>query len=40
VTVPFASGMAIAAAAAFTLVVGLFPEWLLDLADTTVQFAR
>jgi NADH-quinone oxidoreductase subunit N len=40
VTVPFASGTAIAAAAAFTLVVGLFPEWLLDLADTTVQFAR
>ena len=39
-TIPFSSGLAIAAAVAFTLVVGVFPEWLLDVADSTVQFAR
>ena len=40
VSIPFGSGLAITAAVAFTLVVGLFPEWLLDVADSTVQFAR
>ena len=40
VTVPFSSGLAIAAAVAFTIAVGVFPEWLLDIADSTVQFAR
>ena len=40
VAVPWGSGLAITAAVAFTLVVGFFPEWLLDVADSTVQFAR
>jgi NADH-quinone oxidoreductase subunit N len=40
VPVPFSTGLAITAALAFTLVVGLYPEWLLDVADSTVQFAR
>ena len=40
VSIPLGSGVAITAAVAFTLVVGLFPEWLLDIADSTVQFAR
>ena len=40
VTIPWGSGLAIAAAVGFTLAVGLFPEWLLDVADSTVQFAR
>jgi NADH-quinone oxidoreductase subunit N len=40
VTVPFRSGLAIAAAAAFTLVVGIVPGWLLDAADVTIAFAR
>ena len=40
VPVPFATGLAIAAAVVFTLVVGIFPEWLLDAAETTDQFAR
>ena len=40
VSIPFGSGLAITAAVAFTLVVGLFPEWLLDVADSTVQLAR
>jgi NADH-quinone oxidoreductase subunit N len=40
VAIPFGSGVAIVAAVGFTLVVGLFPEWLLDVADQTVQFAR
>ena len=28
-----ASGLAIAAAVGFTLVVGIFPDWLLDAAE-------
>ena len=40
VSIPLGSGLAITAAVVFTLVVGLFPEWLLDVADSTVQFAR
>jgi NADH-quinone oxidoreductase subunit N len=39
-SIPPSTGLAIIAAVAFTLVVGLYPEWLLDLADSTVQFAR
>ena len=35
-----ASGLAIAAAVTFTLVVGIFPEWLLEAAETTTTFAR
>ena len=38
--VPFGTGLAIAAAVGFTLVVGFFPDWLLDAAETTTQFAR
>ena len=37
---PFRSGLAIAAAAVFTLVVGIVPGWLLDAADVTITFAR
>jgi NADH-quinone oxidoreductase subunit N len=40
VSIPLGSGVAITTAVVFTLVVGLFPEWLLDIADSTVQFAR
>ena len=40
VTVPFRSGLAIVAAAVFTLVVGIVPGWLLDAADVTITFAR
>jgi NADH-quinone oxidoreductase subunit N len=40
VPIPFSTGLAITAAVVFTLVVGLYPEWLLDVADSTVQFAR
>jgi NADH-quinone oxidoreductase subunit N len=40
VRVPLSSGVAIAAAVAFTLVVGILPAWLLDAADVTNQFAR
>jgi len=39
-TIPFASGLYIAAAAIFTVVVGIVPGWLLDAADVTVNFAR
>ena len=38
--IPFASGLYIACAAVFTLVVGIVPGWLLDAADVTVAFAR
>jgi NADH-quinone oxidoreductase subunit N len=38
--VPFSAGLAIALAVGFTLVVGIFPEWLLEAAETTTQFAR
>jgi NADH-quinone oxidoreductase subunit N len=38
--VPVSAGLAIALAAGFTLFVGFFPEWLLDAAETTTQFAR
>ncbi len=40
VTIPWASGIAIGAAAVFTLFVGILPSWLLDAADVTVAFAR
>lgn len=38
--VPFATGFAIALSAAFTLFVGVWPNWLLDAADTVNQYAR
>jgi NADH-quinone oxidoreductase subunit N len=31
--VPFSMGVAITAAVAFTIVVGMFPGWLIDAAD-------
>ena len=34
------AGLAIAAAAVFTIVVGIVPGWLLDAADTVNQYAR
>jgi NADH-quinone oxidoreductase subunit N len=38
--VPFSAGVAIAAAVAFTLVVGIVPGWLIDAADTVTAYAR
>jgi NADH-quinone oxidoreductase subunit N len=38
--VPLSTGLAITAAAVFTIVVGLVPGWLLDAADTVNQYAR
>ncbi len=38
--VPFATGLAVALAAAFTIFVGVWPNWLLDAADTVTQYAR
>ena len=38
--VPFTSAVAIAGAAVFTLLVGVWPGWLLDATDTVTQYAR
>jgi NADH-quinone oxidoreductase subunit N len=38
--IPFSAGLAIALATIFTLVVGIFPDWLINAAETTTQFAR
>ena len=38
--VPFTSALAIAAAAVFTILVGVWPDWLLDATDTVTQYAR
>lgn len=38
--VPFSTGLAIAAAAGFTLLVGVWPGWLLDAAATVTTYAR
>jgi len=40
VAIPFSTGVAITAAVAFTIVVGIFPGWLIDAADTVTQYAR
>ncbi len=40
VAVPFSIGVAIVAAVAFTLVVGIVPGWLIDAADTVTAYAR
>ncbi len=40
VRVPFAAGTAIALAVGFTIFVGIFPDWLIDAAEQTNQFAR
>jgi len=38
-TVPFSAGVAVGIAAVFTIAVGIYPSWLIDLADT-VQLVR
>ncbi len=38
--IPFSTGVAISVAAAFTIVVGIVPGWLIDAADTVTQYAR
>ena len=38
--VPLLSGVAIALAAAFTLVVGVWPNWVLDAAENVIFYAR
>ena len=38
--VPVGTGLAIATAAVFTLVVGVWPGWLLDAAEAVNQYAR
>jgi NADH-quinone oxidoreductase subunit N len=38
--VPFATGLAVVLAAAFTIFVGVWPNWLLDAADSVTQYAR
>ena len=38
--VPLASGLAIFAAVVFTIAVGIWPEWLLEAAEQTTEFAR
>ncbi len=38
--IPFATGVAIVLAVAFTLVVGIVPGWLIDAADTVTAYAR
>ena len=40
VAVPFSAGLAITAAVAFTLFVGVVPGWLIDAADTVTAYAR
>jgi NADH-quinone oxidoreductase subunit N len=40
VVIPFSTGVAIIAAVAFTLVVGIVPGWLIDAADTVTAYAR
>jgi NADH-quinone oxidoreductase subunit N len=38
--VPFMTGLAVFAATAFTIVIGVWPEWLLDAADHVTAYAR
>jgi NADH-quinone oxidoreductase subunit N len=38
--IPFSAGLAIALAVGFTLAVGIFPEWLINAAEQTTEFAR
>ena len=40
VAIPFSIGVAIVAAVAFTLIVGIVPGWLIDAADTVTAYAR
>jgi hypothetical protein len=34
------TGLAVFAATAFTIVIGVWPEWLLDAADHVTAYAR
>jgi NADH-quinone oxidoreductase subunit N len=38
--VPYATGLAVTLAAAFTVFVGVWPNWLLDAAESVTQYAR
>ena len=38
--VPFMTGLAVFAAAAFTIVIGVWPQWLLGAADHVTAYAR
>jgi NADH-quinone oxidoreductase subunit N len=38
--VPFMTGLAVFAAAAFTILVGVWPQWLLGAADHVTAYAR
>lgn len=40
VSVPFSAGLAITAAAVFTIAVGVLPGWLIDATETVTAFAR
>ena len=40
VTVPFSMGVTVAVTVAFTIVLGVFPAWLIDAADQVTQYAR
>jgi NADH:ubiquinone oxidoreductase subunit 2 (subunit N) len=40
VRIPFSAGLAIFLAAAFTMFVGIVPNWLLDAAEHTTNFAK
>lgn len=38
--VPYATGLAVTLAAAFTIFIGVWPNWLLDAAESVTQYAR
>jgi NADH-quinone oxidoreductase subunit N len=38
--VPFATGLAVTLAAVFTIFIGVWPNWLLDAAESVSQYAR
>jgi len=40
VRIPYATGVVIVAAVAFTIVVGIVPGWLIDATDTITLYAR
>jgi NADH-quinone oxidoreductase subunit N len=40
IRVPFSSGLAITLCVGFTLLVGFFPNWLIDASDKVVEVAR
>jgi NADH-quinone oxidoreductase subunit N len=40
IRVPFSTGVAIALCAGFTLLVGVYPGWLIDASDKVIQVAR